>query len=265
MKKSRFDFICDYSKVACVALLQTAFLIESPSVARAQTPVTPSTNKTSTSLAMNQDNPFFAPSKLPFQAPDFSAIKPEHFSSAFEAGFQQQLGQVRAIAEQKDPPSFENTLVALEKSGEILNRVSAVFFNLSGAHTNESIQEIEREVAPKLARHSDDIYLNKQLFARVEKLWNHRQDLNLNEEQQRLLKKAYEDFVRAGAKLTDSQQAQVREINERISTLTTQFQNNLLAVTKERSVLVDDLRDLEGMSEGEIAAAKQAAISRGQD
>jgi peptidyl-dipeptidase Dcp len=214
---------------------------------------------------MNQDNPFFEASKLPFQAPDFAAIKPEHFASAFEAGFKQQLEQVRAIAEQKDPPSFENTLIAMEKSGEILTRVSAVFFNLAGAHTNESIQEIEQAVAPKLARHSDDIYLNEQLFARVETLWNQRKELQFSEEQQRLLKKTYEDFVRAGAKLSDQQQSEVRAINERVSTLTTQFQNNLLAVTKERAVLVDDAKQLEGMSEGEVAAAKQAASARGQD
>ncbi|MFM8570714.1 MAG: hypothetical protein ACKOAU_03860, partial [Pirellula sp.] len=189
---------------AFVLAFQALLAIDSPSVLLAQ-----NSNPTTlaNSQAMNQDNPFYQASKLPFQAPDFAAIKPEHFASAFEAGFKQQLDQVRAIADQVDPPSFDNTLVAMEKSGEILTRVSAVFFNLAGAHTNESIQEIEQAVAPKLARHSDDIYLNKKLFARVESLWNQRQDLKLSEEQQRLLKKTYEDFVRAGARLTEVQQA----------------------------------------------------------
>ncbi|MFM8214724.1 MAG: M3 family metallopeptidase, partial [Pirellula sp.] len=251
--------------VACALSLQAFFIMGASANLLAQNPQANSPTSLATAITMNQDNPFFEASKLPFQAPDFGSIKPEHFAVAFEAGFKQQLEQIRLIADQKDPPSFENTLVAMEKSGEILTRVSAVFFNLAGAHTNESIQEIEQAVAPKLARHSDDIYLNKKLFGRVEKLWQERKELPLSEEQQRLLKKTYEDFVRAGAKLTDSQQAEVRSINERMSTLTTQFQNNLLAVTKERAVLVDDIKQLEGMSDGEIAAAKQAASARGND
>lgn len=265
MNKTRLGLSCGKFCLACLASLHAVFLAYFLPVARAQDTQTVRSANESNPNKMNQDNPFFEASKLPFQAPDFAAIKPEHFASAFEAGFKQQLEQVRAIAEQKDPPSFDNTLVAMEKSGEILTRVSAVFFNLAGAHTNESIQEIEQAVAPKLARHSDDIYLNEQLFARVAALWNQRKELQLSEEQQRLLKKTYEDFVRAGAKLSDQQQSEVRAINERVSTLTTQFQNNLLAVTKERAVLVDDAKQLEGMSEGEIAAAKQAAAARGQD
>ncbi|MFZ4080113.1 MAG: M3 family metallopeptidase [Pirellula sp.] len=265
MNKTRLGLSSGKFCLACLASLHAVFLADFFPIARAQDTQTVRSANESNPKKMNQDNPFFEASKLPFQAPDFAAIKPEHFASAFEAGFKQQLEQVRAIAEQKDPPSFDNTLVAMEKSGEILTRVSAVFFNLAGAHTNESIQEIEQAVAPKLARHSDDIYLDEQLFARVEELWNHRKELQLSEEQQRLLKKIYEDFVRAGAKLSDQQQSEVRAINERVSTLTTQFQNNLLAVSKERAVLVDDAKQLEGMSEGEVAAAKQAAAARGQD
>jgi len=265
MNKTRLGLSSGRLCLACSASLHAVFLADFFPITLAQDTQTVRSANESNPKKMNQDNPFFEASKLPFQAPDFAAIKPEHFASAFEAGFKQQLEQVRAIAEQKDPPSFENTLIAMEKSGEILTRVSAVFFNLAGAHTNESIQEIEQAVAPKLARHSDDIYLNEQLFARVETLWNQRKELQFSEEQQRLLKKTYEDFVRAGAKLSDQQQSEVRAINERVSTLTTQFQNNLLAVTKERAVLVDDAKQLEGMSEGEVAAAKQAASARGQD
>jgi peptidyl-dipeptidase Dcp len=265
MTNTRYFESARRKPVACALSLQAFFIMGASANLLAQNPQANSPTSLAAAKTMNQDNPFFEASQLPFQAPDFGSITPEHFAGAFEAGFKQQLEQIRLIADQKDPPSFENTLVAMEKSGEILTRVSAVFFNLAGAHTNESIQEIEQAVAPKLARHSDDIYLNKQLFGRVEKLWQERKELPLSEEQQRLLKKIYEDFVRAGAKLTDSQQAEVRSINERMSTLTTQFQNNLLAVTKERAVLVDDIKQLEGMSDGEIAAAKQAASARGND
>ena len=152
------------ARVGFVSAIGAQALSVSVSSLSAQAQDAPTTQSTDSPKikTMNQDNPFFSASKLPFQAPDFASIKPEHFVSAFEAGMAQQLEQVRSIALQQDPPSFENTLVSMEKSGEILTRVAAVFFNLAGAHTNESIQEIEREVAPKLASHSDDIYLNKQ-------------------------------------------------------------------------------------------------------
>ena len=214
---------------------------------------------------MNESNPFFAPSKLPLLAPDFKAIQTPHFLPAFESGMKQQLAEMDAIADQKDPPTFSNTLVPMEKSGEILTRVSSVFFNLASAHTNPEIQKIEEEIAPKLAAHSDDIHLNKKLFARVESLWNNSEKETWTEEQRRLLQETYEDFVRAGAKLSDDQQAKVRAINEQLSSLETQFQNNLLAITKERALLVDDVSKLEGMSESEINAAKQAAAVKGQD
>ncbi len=212
---------------------------------------------------MNESNPFFAPSSLPFQAPDFAAIEPIHFMPAFETGMQKQLEEVQTIADLETAPTFDNTLVALERSGDVLDRVSAVFMHLASAHTNEAIQQIEEEIAPRLASHSDDIFLNEKLFARVEALWNQRLEQPWNEEQQRLLKKYYEDFVRAGARLTDADQARVRTINERLSSLMTQYQNNLLAITQERSVLIDDVALLAGMGSADIAAAQQAAVSRG--
>lgn len=213
--------------------------------------------------AMPNDNPFLTSSSLALEAPDFASIKAEHYQPAFEAGMKQQLEQMEAIAKQNDEPSFENTLVAIEESGEILRRVQAVFFNMSAAHTDEKIQEIEQTIAPKLAAHADNILLNPKLFARVESLWKQREKLKLSEEQQRLLKEQYESFVRAGARLTAEEQARVRAINERLSTLTTDFQNNLLAVTKERSVLVEDVQRLAGMSQAEIAAAAEGAAAKG--
>lgn len=215
-------------------------------------------------VLMLSENPFLQPSSLALLAPDFSKIKHEHYLPAFEAGMEEQLAQVQAIANTSEAPSFENTLVPLEKSGEILKRVQAVFFNMSASNNDDAIQAIEEKIAPRLASHSDDIFLNKKLFARVEVLWNKRSQTDWNEEQQRLLKEYYESFVRAGARLTDEQQKRVRAINEELSSMTTQFQNNLLAITKERAVVVDDIALLEGLSTGDVAAAKEAAQAKGQ-
>ncbi len=216
-------------------------------------------------VRMQDDNPFLFPSKLALLAPDFAHIQHEHYLPAFEAGMKQQLAEIHKIAELAEPPTFENTLVALEKSGEILKRVQAVFFNMTTANTDKKIQEIEDKIAPRLASHSDDIYLNRKLFAHVETLWHQRTKQNWNEEQQRLVKEYYESFVRAGAMLNDEQQTRVRAINEELSSLTTQFQQNLLAITKERSVVVDDVASLDGMSAADIAAAKEAAKTKGHD
>ncbi len=216
-------------------------------------------------VSMIESNPLLSPSTLPLLAPEFGKVKNEHFLPAFEVGMKEQIEQIASIANQRSFPTFENTLVQLERSGDTLRRVQSIFFNLSSAHTNDSIQSAEEIVAPKLAAHSDDIFLNKELFRRVEQLWNERsQFTDWSEEQQRLLKEYYESFVRAGAKLSDESQKRIRSINEEMSTLTTQFQNNLLALTKERSVSIDDVRQLDGMSEAELSAAAQAASARDQ-
>ncbi|MFN6130335.1 MAG: M3 family metallopeptidase [Planctomycetota bacterium] len=215
-------------------------------------------------ISMDDTNPFLAPSPLPFHAPDFSAVKVDHFMPAFEDGMRQQLAEMEAIAKQTAAPTLENTIVAMERTGEILDRVAPVFFHLSGAHTNDEIQKLEEEIAPKLASHSDNIYLNPQLFQRVETLWQGRDKATWNEEQRRLVEKYYENFVRAGARLNAEQQARIRAINEELSTLTTQFQNNLLAVTKDRSLLFEDASQLDGMSPSDLSSAQQAAAARGQ-
>lgn len=203
------------------------------------------------------------PSSLPFSAPDFSIVRTEDFLPAMEVGMVEQIREIEAIANQSDEPTFENTLVAMERTGLTLDRVQAIFFHLGGADTTPAIQEIEATVAPKLAAHADNIFLNAKLFARVDRLWSRRDSLNLDEEQSRLLKETHESFVRAGARLSATEQSRVREINERLSSLATEFQTNLLAITKERSVIVDRLEDLAGMSEAEILAAKEAAIEKG--
>ena len=209
------------------------------------------------------ENPFYSESTLPFEAPDFDAIENRHFMPAFERGMKEQLNEIDSIATQTAEPTFENTIVAMELSGDLLTRVQRVFFNLTSAHTNDEIQNIQSELAPKLAAHSDNIYLNRELFDRVESLYQNIDQLSLDEESKKLLNDTYRDFVRAGAQLTDDQQVRMRQINERISSLTTEFQEKLLELTRERAVIVDDENMLEGLSRDRIASAKQAAEQRG--
>lgn len=214
---------------------------------------------------MKAENPLLTKSPLFLEAPVFDQIKIEHYKPAFEAGMAEQKQEIEAIANSTSTPSFENTLVPMERSGETLKRVAAIFFNLTNSHTNPELQAIEEEIAPILASHFDDISLNKKLFARIQELWNDRNVLELNEEQKRLLEEQYQSFVRAGAMLDDAAQQRVRQINEEMSKLTTQFQNNLLAATKERVVIVDDEKQLEGMSGPEISAAAEAAKQKGHN
>ncbi|MDR9408130.1 MAG: M3 family metallopeptidase [Balneolaceae bacterium] len=211
------------------------------------------------------ENPLFTPSTLPFEAPNFDEISEEHYRPAFEEGMERELAQMDSIASNPEPPTFENTIVAMEKSGRLLERTESVFYNLTSAHTNDQIQEIQSEMAPKLASHSDNIYLNADLFERVQTLYDQRDELDLDESSLKLLEDTYRDFVRAGAHLTEEEQQRMREINERTSTLTTQFQDNLLKLTQERAVLVDDVEELDGLSEDRIAAAKEAAEERGHE
>ncbi len=211
------------------------------------------------------NNPLFSASSLPFEAPDFDAIKVEHYRPAFEKGMKQELEEMETIATNPEPPTFENTIVAMEKSGELLRRTSSVFYNLTSAHTNDQIQEIQSEMAPKLAAHSDDILLNANLFERVKTLYQKRDELELDEASLKLLEDTHREFVRAGAELSEEEKERMREINERVSTLTTQFQDNLLEITKERAVLVDDVDKLDGLSEDRISAAKEAAEERDEE
>ena len=211
------------------------------------------------------NNPFAEVSTLPFEAPDFDLIEEKHYMPAFREGMSIQLGEITAIAENPEPPTFENTIVAMEQSGELLTRVQRVFFNMTSAHTNEKIQEIQSELAPELAAHSDDIYLNRDLFERVRVLYYDRENLDLDPPALKLLEDTHRNFIRAGAELNDQQQSRMREINERISELTTNFQESLLEMTRERAVVIDDEAQLDGLSSGRIAAAKEVAENRGHE
>ncbi|MDA0658059.1 MAG: M3 family metallopeptidase [Planctomycetota bacterium] len=211
------------------------------------------------------DNPLLGVNGLAFEAPDFSRIRDEHFLPAFEAGMEQQKQQMQAVAIDKEEPSFANTLEMMERSGEIFTRVQSVFFNLAAANTNAEIQKIQLAISPRLAAHADDIYLNSQLFQRVEKLHQQTDSLQLRDEQRQLLKETYRSFVRAGAKLNAEQQNRIRQINAELASATTEFQNNLLAVTAERAVLVETKAELAGLGDDEIAAAADAAQKKGHE
>ncbi len=222
-------------------------------------------NRVITPVSVSDENPFLKPSPLTFEAPDFASIRNEHFMPAFEAGMAEASREVLAIANQPDTPTFANTVEAMEKSGELLGRVSRVFFNLTSANTDAEIQTIQRELSPKLAAHNDNINLNEALFQRFRTLYDNIETLGLNEEQEQVLKRYYRGFVRSGALLNEDQKTRIREINERLSSLSTEFQSNLLAITQESAVIVDDVNLLDGLSQGQIAAAAQAARNRGLD
>lgn len=216
-------------------------------------------------VTLSGENPFAAPSTLALHAPAFDDIRVEHFLPAFTAGIEEQLQEIKAIAAQSDAPTFENTIVALERSGALLTRVERVFSNLTSANTNKHLQNIQSEMAPLLAAHSDNIFLNRQLFDRVETLYESRDSLNLNGEQQEVLRRHYEDFVRAGARLPEETQNRIRSLNEQLSTLQTKFKDNLLAAAKERSVIVDDVAELDGLTDAQVAAAAARAKERNLD
>ena len=205
-------------------------------------------------------NPFLAKSNLEYELPPFAAISEADYLPAFYAGMDEQLAEVEKITSQAEV-TFENTLVALEASGGILSRVAAVFYNKSSSDTNEAIDKIEAEIAPKLAAHSDKIKLNQKLFARITKLVD--SGLDLNSEDSWLLKRYHRDFLHAGAGLSVSQREEIKKINEELSTLQTEFSKKVLSETNDLAVFVDDVKELDGLSENQIKACKAAADARG--
>jgi len=212
---------------------------------------------------MTSDNPFATPSDLPFRLPPFDRIREEHYLPAFEAGMAEQRAELEAIATDPEPPSVANTLEALERSGRLLTRVGQVFFNLTSSSVTPGLTAIENEIAPRLAAHTDAIYLDRRLFARVDALEQQRDDLGLDADQRRLLDRYHKNFVRAGAGLDDARQDRLRQINADLARLTAAFKTDLLADTVERAVHVEDPARLAGLSHGAISAAAEAARHRG--
>lgn len=195
------------------------------------------------------ENPFMEESTLPYSAPDFTKIKNEHFEPAILEGIAQQKAEIEAIAGNSEEPTFENTLVALEKSGELLGRTMRVFSALSSAHTNETLQNTAEKTAPMLAELSDAMYLNEALFERIKTLYNNRDELAPDAESQKLLQEYYQDFVMAGANLSESEKEQMRTYNSRLAELTTRFARVLLAANNAGAVTFTDKNDLAGISE----------------
>ena len=211
---------------------------------------------------MRSDNPLLVRSSLPYQLPPFDRIDESDYLPAFEQGMAEQLAEIEAIAGTSGPPTFENTLVALERSGRVLERVAATFFSLSGADTTDALDEIRAEVAPKLSAHSDRILLNADLFTRVRTLYDQRDGLELDDEGRRLIEKSYTDFVRAGALLSETDKSRMQDINAELATLQTTFTQNVLDEVNASAIVVDTRAELAGLSDGQIAAAAAAAATR---
>jgi peptidyl-dipeptidase Dcp len=212
----------------------------------------------------DRGNPFYAPSDLPFHAPRFDLILEGDYLPAIQEGMRQQLAEVAKISANPEPPTFVNTLVALEQSGELLNRVMPVFNAITGANTSDALQKVQEEVAPQLAAHEDSIYLDRSLFERVEAVYG-QQSRELDPESRRLVQWYYDEFVRNGARLGESDKAALRELNKEASTLSTSFANKLLAASRAGAVVLNDPDDLAGLNDDEMAAAACAAQDRNLD
>ena len=208
-----------------------------------------------------KDNPFLTEWNTPYQVPPFDKIKTDHYIPAFEEGMKQQMAEIDAIVNNTEAPTFANTIEALEYSGALLDKVSAVFFNLSECENNDEMEKIATEITPKLSKHGDDISLNAKLFERIKAVYDQKDSLGLNGEQMRLLEETYKGFVRGGANVPAELQTRFREINEQLSLLSLRFGNNVLKATNEYQLVVDDKAKLAGLSDDQMAAALEAGAA----
>ncbi len=219
--------------------------------------------QTKTSLPPAADNPFFKPYRTPFNVPPFHLIKNEHFLPAIEEGIKREEAEIEAIVKNPAPPSFENTIAALDHAGIFLDEVTAVFSSLQSAHTNKEIQALARKTAPLLAAHRDNISLNEKLFQRIKTVYDQRQNLNLDRDELYLLENTYRDFVRSGALLDEKQKARLRELNQELSLLSVKFGDNVLAETNAFQLIIEDKTDLAGLPASVVAMAAEAARQAG--
>ena len=208
-------------------------------------------------------NPFFEPSTLPYGMPPFAEIRDEHYRPAFEKGMADQLEEIGAITSSAELPTFENTMLPLERSGQLLDRVATVFYNKSSADSTDFTNELEEEIAPLLAAHSDAIRLDSQLYWRITTIHDQLDQLGLDAESRYLVERYYVEYTVAGAGLNEAEKARLRDYNQHLSTLTTRFEKNLLADTNDLAVVVDDVSELDGLGAGEVSAAAEAAKDRG--
>ncbi len=239
--------------VASLGLAMTQFAHAAPAAPAAAT------------AAALAGNPFLKPSTLPFEYPAFDKIKDEHFAPAFAEGMRVQLQEIDAIANNPKPATFDNTIVAMERSGQLLTRVQTTFQNLQGANTNDALDAIDRDMSPKLAAHGDAIFLNAKLFARVNTLYAQRDKLHLDGEAKHLLERYHTDFVRAGAQLSPADKEKLKAINADIATLQTAFTQNVLKEANASALVVDTRAELAGMTDAAIDTAAAAAKAKGMD
>ncbi|MGZ8294067.1 MAG: M3 family metallopeptidase [Telluria sp.] len=240
---------------ASLALANAAFAAPAPAAAHA----------THTAPAFDPSNPFARASTLPLQYPAFDKIKNEHFEPAFAEGMRLEALEVQAIANNPKAPTFENTIVAMERSGKLLDRVSAVFGNLNGANTNDAMQAIAKNLAPKMSAHSDAIRLNEKLYKRIKSLYDKRDTLKLDAESKFLLERYHTDFVRAGAKLSAGDKEKLKAYNSELASLSTTYAQNVLKEANAAALVVDTRAELAGMSEAAIDAAAATAKARGME
>ena len=208
------------------------------------------------------DNPFFTESTLLLGMPDFDRIEDSHFAPAFERGMAEQRAEIDRIAEQNEPPTLENTLIAMERSGQLLQRVRSTFSNLRSADTNDALETVQTEMAPKLSAHNDQTLLNRQLFERIRALYDQRRDLDLDPESLRLVERYHTRFVRAGAMLSEGDKERLKVLNRELAELGTTFSQNVLKEVNELAVVVDSRGELRGLPDNAIAAAEEAARAR---
>ena len=210
-------------------------------------------------FATDSDNPLMQESTLPYHYPAFDKLKDEHFVPAIEAGMREQLKEIEPIANNSEEPTFDNTIVALERTGRLLERAQRTFSNLNACDTNPKRQEIDKEMAPKLSAHHDEIFLNSKLFARVQALYDKRDQLALDSESAYLLERYYKDFVRAGAKLPDADKENLKNLNAELATLQSEFEQRLLKERNASSIAVDGKEELAGLSNQQMASLTAAA------
>ena len=225
--------------------------------------VNPADKPAAAASAATAKNPFFAPSPLPYHMPQFDKIKDQDYVPAFNEAMRQQLAEIKVIADNKAAPTFENTIVAIDRSGQMLDRVNKTFSNLHSCNTNEALDAIDSEMSPKLAAHSDTIMLNEKLYARVKTLYAKRDKLGLDPESAYLLERYHTDFVRAGAELSPANKAKLKEMNAELAQWSSKYQQNVLKEVDASAVVVDSKAELDGMPDSEITAAAERAKARG--
>ncbi len=246
-------------KKITISLMMTSFIINFSCSTMNKTNQTTSTlEKVADQYA---DNPFFVKSKLQYQTPEFDKIKNKHYEPAFEYGLQEQLKEIDAITSNKENPTFDNTVLALENSGEVLKRAQTVFYNLSSSNTNDTIQNLQEKYAPIFAAHSDKIYLNDSLYKRLKAI----NTKGLDSESKRLVEYYLQNFEIAGANLSEENKTKLKQINQQLASLSTQFSSKLLEARKQGALLIDDVKELDGLSEDDIAAAATDAKEAGHE